>query len=205
MSNLYLVSTQGHAGSKIPPSIDDDAKDITIKKLNSIINHITSESLLLQTKYKDCQQELNVLKNKCSTVFNQLLKVESSEIGKGRGIETIAKQKDVPELLKDYLQVWGFTEYEAKVFCHEMGLKRTDQFKKLEAGDWLRGGDVYKFFEKDLSKLKKDYIWWLNRKLNGETSRLNADIIKEISSKWRKEVQTISSLGPSIAGTFSVI
>ena len=105
----------------------------------------------------------------------------------------------------DYLQVWGFTEYEAKVFCHEMGLERTDQFKKLEAGDWIRGGDVYKIFEKDLSKLKKDYIWWLNRNLNGQTSILNADIIKEISSKWRKEVQTISSLGPSIAGTFSVI
>jgi hypothetical protein len=192
---------------------NQDAQDIMIKKLNSIINQITSEGLQLQKKYTDCQQELNVLKSHCNKLYNDLFQTEKSAKQQIQRIN-IAQKTDVPELLMDYLQVWGFTENEARVVCDEMGIQSTDQFKnRLKKQDWEPGGDgnlvppgdIYNIFVSDLSALKKDYLWWLHCKLTGQASRLNADIIKEISSKWRYEKQTIYSLGPHLAGMFRVI
>ena len=195
MSNPYIVSTQGPAGSKMPPSKDDNAKDDMIKQLTSIIHEMKSENLKLQSenlklqkKYKAGRQEVQVYKQVWDDYRTNLLQIETNEVSKLKHVQMISKQTDVPELLTDYLQVWGFTEDESKHFAKEMSIEQTDYFKRsLLPEDWKLEGDITRI--DGLSDLQKEYLKWLWDNLNGNESKLNVDIIKEICSKWRKQVQ----------------
>jgi hypothetical protein len=88
----------------------------------------------------------------------------------------------------DFFQVWGFTEYEANCIVHNMGIDTTECFQLgATSTDFEATGDIGKI--PGLSYLKKKYLKRLHYKLNGIKSKLNVNVIKEISSTCQHELE----------------
>ena len=77
-------------------------------------------------------------------------------------ITQLQSQTEAPKMLKEYLQLWGFTEEEASDFCEYMMMQKTEDLKRLSQEDWKTGGDIDAL---NLSDTKKEYIKWLWNKL----------------------------------------
>ena len=169
---------------------DDDEK---IKELKLIVKNMTSENVKLQESLKDCQKHLHVLQERRKYLKTTMASTSLSKTNKLQKINNLAKISDVPYSLNDYLQIWGFTENEAHTFCYCIGTEKTEDLTHLKPLDWEPGGDVYRIH--DLSDAKKEYLKWLCDKVKNQDSSLNADIIKDISSKWRDELQFVWEVG----------
>lgn len=200
-----MLELHGPATSKVTSSANQ-----TIRELETIIKSFTAENMELQKKLSDIEAENLKLRNQLkvteadahfSKAFHQKLEQcdnfkETMRIAwrladnDVQRLQWSVNEQDAPGYLPDYLQIWGFTAHDAYRICKCMELKFTKHFQKLLPEDWEPGGDMHALVE--LSVLEKEYLKWLNYKLNDKENMCiaNPDIMKEIASKWRTEVKS---------------